>query len=219
MDRVCAGCNRNLPQTSYTANQWSKGEGWSRCAGCVHGHYSDNPDIHHSDSGRYNQSCDATFAHYALDHPFASGAFRWVAQGTYTSGTRNGQPCVAKWFKSGAVFEEDYFALDIKAVDKALELVNRFNQLNIINKTVKINVPGVWECTDDNGYGSNDWAGQKVLCEPFIQNYCKFNSNTGWSDDTHAWAQAMQALSRTYGPNPSFSAAAGHSPRDNVVTN
>ena len=48
-----------------------------------------------------------------------------------------------KWFKTGAVFEEDYFALDIKAVDRALEIVNRFNELNIVNKTVKINVPSV----------------------------------------------------------------------------
>jgi len=37
-----------------------------------------------------------------------------------------------------------YFALDIKAVDRALETVNRFNELNIVNKTVKINVPSVW---------------------------------------------------------------------------
>ena len=195
MGRVCADCARDLPQTSYTANQWSKGVGWSRCAGCVHGHFSDNPASQQSDSGRHNNSNLATFSHDALDNPFASGAFRWVAQGSYSSGPRFRQACVAKWFKTGAVFEDDYFALDIKAVNKALELVNRFNQLNIVNKTVKINVPEVWSFEDDC---RDDWAGQKVLCEPFIQDYQKFNSNTGWNDDSRAWGQVMQALSRRY---------------------
>lgn len=40
--------------------------------------------------------------------------------------------------------DSDYFTLDIKAVDKALEIINHFNQLNILNKTVKVNVPEVW---------------------------------------------------------------------------
>lgn len=56
-------------------------------------------------------------------NPFASGAFRWVAKGVYTSGARSDHACVLKWFKTGAVFEDDYFALDIKAVDRALEIV------------------------------------------------------------------------------------------------
>jgi hypothetical protein len=127
----------------------------------------------------------------ALENPFASGAFRWVAKGRYISGPRNGQACVAKWFKSGAVFSDDYFTLDIKAVNKALEIVNRFNQLNIISKVIKINVPEVWHFED----GSDEWAGQRHLCEPYIQNYQKFNSNTGWNDDSTAWGEVMQALS------------------------
>ena len=143
MGCVCADCRRDLPQTSYTSSQWSKGLGLSRCASCVHSHSSDTPATQQSDSGRYNDSDNATFSHDALNNPFASGAFRWVAKGVYTSGARSGQACVLKWFKTGAVFEEDYFALDIKAVDRALEIVNRFNELNIVNKTVKINVPSV----------------------------------------------------------------------------
>ncbi|KAL2178438.1 kinase-like domain-containing protein [Thermothelomyces heterothallicus CBS 202.75] len=190
MGRVCADCGRDLPQTSYTSNQWSKGLGLSRCAGCVHGHSSDTPATQQSDSGRYNDSDKANFSHDALNNPFASGAFRWVAKGVYTSGARSGQACVLKWFKTGAVFEDDYFALDIKAVDRALEIVNRFNELNIVNKTVKINVPSVW--VSDK---TSSRAGQKALVEPFIQNFRKFNSNTGWKDDWGAWPQVMQALS------------------------
>ncbi|KAI0128230.1 kinase-like protein [Hypoxylon sp. NC0597] len=189
--RECVSCGRNLPRSSYTANQFSKGPGQSRCAGCVHGHPADIPSAGEFDSGRYNISHRASFTNQALNNPFSQGAFRWVAKGSYTLGTRSGQACVAKWFKTGAVFEADYFTLDIKAVDKALEIVNRFNKLNIVNKAVKINVPAVWTF-DEN---SEERAGQNVLVEPFIQNYQKFNSNTGWADESMAWGEVMQAIS------------------------
>lgn len=191
MSRVCADCGRDLPRTSYTANQWYNPLGPSRCVGCVHGHFSDTPATQQSDSGRYNGSENATASDYDLDNPFASGSFRWVAKGVYTSGARSGEPCVLKWFKTGDVFEAEYFALDLKAVDKALEIVNRFNQLNIVNKVVKINVPSVWRFLEPASR-----AGQKALVEPFIQNYKKFNSNSGWNDESGPWPQVMQALSR-----------------------
>ncbi|KAH7145564.1 kinase-like domain-containing protein [Dactylonectria estremocensis] len=190
--RDCADCGRDLPRSSYTANQYAKGVGVSRCASCVHGHPSDTPSAQQSGSGRYNISNSGTVPYHALENPFAQGAFRWVAKGTYDSGTRKGQACVVKWFKTGAVFEADYFTLDIKAVDKALEIVNRFNELNIIDKNIKVNVPGIWTFTED---GDDEWAGQRHLCEPFIQNYQKFNSNSGWNDDSRAWGEVMQALS------------------------
>ncbi|KOS21220.1 Alpha-protein kinase vwkA [Escovopsis weberi] len=102
------------------------------------------------------------------------------------------QACVLKWFKTGGVFEADYFTLDIKAVAKALDIVNKFNELNIVNKRIKINVPQVWQFTQNAG---EEWAGQKHLVEPFIEGYQKFNSNTGWMDDSLPWGEAMQALS------------------------
>ncbi|KAH7007203.1 kinase-like domain-containing protein [Ilyonectria destructans] len=190
--RDCADCGRSLPRSSYTANQYSKGVGVSRCASCVHGHHSDTPSARQSNSGRYNISHSAEISYDDLEDPFAEGAFRWVAEGTYTSGPRRGQPCVVKWFKTGAVFEADYFTLDIKAVDKALEIVNRFNELHVVNKRIKINVPSVWQFNDDV---RDEWSGQRHLCEPFIQNYQKFNSNTGWNDDSMGWGEVMQALS------------------------
>ncbi|KAG8406632.1 hypothetical protein J3459_010637 [Metarhizium acridum] len=192
MGRECATCGRNLPQSSYTANQYAKGPGVSRCTQCVHGHYSDTPSARQSDAGRFNNSTSAFIPVTALEEPFAQGAFRWVAKGTYSAGPRKGQACVVKWFKSGAVFSKDYFDLDVKAVDKALEFVNAFNQLGIINKIVKINIPEVWQFNDDI---YSERSGQKVLCEPFIQNYQKFNSNSGWRDETRVWGEVMQALS------------------------
>ncbi|TWU77261.1 hypothetical protein ED733_003122 [Metarhizium rileyi] len=148
--------------------------------------------LEQSDGGRFNNSSTASISNSALETPFAQGAFRWVAKGIYCAGPRRGQPCVAKWFKTGAVFSTDYFTLDIKAVDKALEIVNKFNQLGVINKLIKINVPEVWSFNEDS---SSNWSGQNVLCEPFIQNYQKFNSNTGWNDESKAWGEVMQALS------------------------
>ncbi|KAI5863733.1 kinase-like domain-containing protein [Durotheca rogersii] len=190
--RECAACGRILPRSSYTANQYAKGAGLSRCASCVHGHHSDAPSAAPSDSGRYNISYSSTVTYDALENPFAQGAFRWVAKGTYTDGPRYGEACVVKWFKTGAVFEADYFALDIKAVNKALELANLFNELRVVDKSVKVNVAAVWKFTDNV---AADWAGRMVLCEPFIQNYQKFNSNTGWNDDSRVWGEVMQALS------------------------
>ncbi|RSL83082.1 hypothetical protein CEP51_004713 [Fusarium floridanum] len=151
--RECADCGRHLPRSSYTANQYSKGVGVSRCASCIHGHPSDTPSAQQSNSGRYNISNSAFVPRYALENPFAQGSFRWVAKGSYSSGTRQGQACVVKWFKTGAVFEADYFTLDIKAVDKALEIVNRFNELNMIDKDQD-------QCTCYHVSG-----GQFVLCD------------------------------------------------------
>ncbi|KAL6881152.1 kinase-like protein [Trichoderma novae-zelandiae] len=189
--RVCISCNRYLSRSCYTNHQWAKGIGLSRCFHCVQG-LPNLPVDEELDAGRYNSSNDARLSYYALRNPIAEGSFRWVAKGSYTSGPRRKQACVAKWFKTGAVFSDDYFKYDILAVDKALEIVNRFNQLDVIDKEVKINVPRVWTFNDDC---EEEWVGQKALVEPYIQNYQKFNSNTGWNNESTAWGKAMQALS------------------------
>ncbi|KHO01337.1 MHCK/EF2 kinase [Metarhizium album ARSEF 1941] len=186
MDSECAVC---VHRSSYTANQHARGPGLWRC---VHCHYSDASCARQPDGGRFNNSTTAVVTRSALERPFAQGAFRWVAKGRYSSGPRQGQACVFKWFKAGSVFSQDYFNLDMKGVDKALEFVNTFNQMGIINKVIKINVPQVWQF---NHSSDSEWSGQKVLCEPFIQNYQKFNSNSGWHTETRAWGEVMQALS------------------------
>ena len=60
-----------------------------------------------------------------------------------------------------------------------------------MDKTVQVNMPQVWRF----GKGRTRWSERKVLQEPFIENYQKFNSNTGWSDDSTPWPRVMQALS------------------------
>lgn len=127
------------------------------------------------DTGRRNNSSTASYNVRDLEKPFAQGAFRYVAKGIYTDGERKGQTTVCKWFKTGIVFENSFFEYDIKAVYKALAIVESFNAARIIEKTVRINLPEVWRFNDDATGGR---AGSKVLSEPYIENYQKFNSST-----------------------------------------
>lgn len=143
------------------------------------------------DAARRNNASQAEFCHEDLENPFAEGRFRRVARGVYRKGQRRGQPCVCKWFKSGSVYEYSFFKEDTKAVDTALKIVRRWNAARIIDKTVRVNKAEVWEWTT---LGSN-CKGQKTLIEPFIKNYQKFNSNTGWYDGSLPWPRVMQALS------------------------
>ncbi len=126
-----------------------------------------------------------------LSYVYAQGAFKNVYKGKYTNGPRKKQACVCKLFKSGSVFKDAYFANELKVVDKALEVVNRFNKVRFINKSIWLNQPAIW--TFEKG---SSRAGEKNLIEPMIENFEKFNSNTGWTPDySTAWSDVMQALS------------------------
>ena len=186
-NRQCASCNRVLDGSSYSNNQWRKAVGVSRCHSCVNGGGGGGSGggggVDHTQTARRNNATQASFQSYDLDHPFAEGGFRWVAKGVYAVGNRAGQACVCKWFKSGAVYEETFYDLDIKATTLALEIIGSWNQANRINRLVQINTPEVWTFQQTDSQNDN-WAGRKVLQEPFIQNYQKFNSNTGWADDS-----------------------------------
>lgn len=196
--RRCVSCGRNLDSSSYSRNQWCKPVGLGRCHACVNGNFqqqgNSNAYIDRAcQSARRNNATTASFNNYALQNPFAEGGFRWVAKGTYTEGNRAGQACVCKWFKTGATFEAAFFDLDIKAGNKALEIIEAWNRNNLVDKLIQINIPEVW--TFDSNCSLTNWAGRKTLQEPFIQNYQKFNSNTGWADDSTPWPRVMQALS------------------------
>eukprot|EP00475_Leptophrys_vorax_P013394 TRINITY_DN1978_c0_g1_i1.p1 TRINITY_DN1978_c0_g1~~TRINITY_DN1978_c0_g1_i1.p1 ORF type:complete len:253 (-),score=52.77 TRINITY_DN1978_c0_g1_i1:36-764(-) len=141
-------------------------------------------------SARTNQSTEATFKEDDLTHPFAEGAFRYVAHGVYVNGPREGSLAVCKWFKVGFSFEETFFDQDIRAVQKALWIIDRWNDSHFIDKKVILNIPGVWTFTD-----GNNRTGHKCLIEPFIEHWEKFNSNSGWVNSGTNWRDVMQALS------------------------
>lgn len=135
---------------------------------------------------------DASSASYD-NQLFASGTFKLVYKGIYTGGVREGQACVVKVFKTGSVYEESYFQQELDICDATALIVDAFNQQQHINRTIYVNTPAVWEQT---GGGFSNTIGQKLLVEPMIENFEKFNSNSGWVSATGAaWADAMQALS------------------------
>jgi len=136
------------------------------------------------DFARRNNS---TKAHADLTKVYAVGGFKNVYKAEYTEGDRKGEECVVKLFKSGSVYEASYFAVELKIVAKALELINKFNSDRIINKEIWLNEPAVWIFETTKQY---------CLIEPMIANFEKFNSNTGWTpNEISPWIEVMQALS------------------------
>ena len=193
MSRHCASCGRLLCRDSFSKNQWTKPIGVSRCHACVHGTSGANePPLPPKQSERHNNASQATFKYHALRKPFAQGSFRWVAQGVYTNGEREGEKCVCKWFKEGSVYEEEFYADDLKAVEKAKHIIKEWNARDFVDKPVVLNIPEVWTFEHD---GLSHFSGARTLQEPFIENYQKFNSNSGWADSSVPWARVMQALS------------------------
>jgi Alpha-kinase family len=142
-------------------------------------------------SVRRNRSTVAEFDTSALISPFAQGGFRFCAEGEYTEGPRAGKKAVGKWFKVGHVIESEFFDLDIRAMEKAVELVAKWNEQCYIEESIRVNVPEVWTF-DASDFFLED---TKVLVEPFIENYQKFNSNSGWVAPSTPWSEVMQALS------------------------
>ena len=141
------------------------------------------------DTARCNYCFSASIT-YALSHPSASETFRWVAKESYASGARSGEACVTKWFKYGHYFEETFFNEDIKAIEKAIDIVSQFNQSNTIDNNIEVNRAEVWTFTDS----SVSWSGRKSLMDTYIVHWVKFNSNSGWTDDSTLWGEDMQPI-------------------------
>mmetsp|Transcript_9375 Transcript_9375/g.16609 ORF Transcript_9375/g.16609 Transcript_9375/m.16609 type:complete len:554 (+) Transcript_9375:86-1747(+) len=122
----------------------------------------------------------ATSATYSRE-PEWEGEHRLVARGKYTKG-RSGE-CVVKWFKSGTVFEDTFWQKDLNAVQKAAEIVDAFNLTGRVKDTIFINRPAVWIQCETHA---------KLLVEPMLADFRKFNSNTGFVNEG---CDIMQALS------------------------
>jgi len=122
-----------------------------------------------------------------LSRVYSYGTFKLVYKGSYTRGPRKNQACVSKLFKSGSVYEDSFFATELDVISAAMNIVEKFNQEQFIDRHIFLNEPTVWEYEHD---------GQRNLVEPFIKDFQKFNSNSGWRDDDGTpWNLVMQALS------------------------
>ncbi len=126
-----------------------------------------------------------------LERPFARGTFRSVARGVYTDGPRRGRRCVIKWFHGKRIADDVAFSNDMKVMATTREVLRRFNSERIIPQRISLNANDVWMFYE-GGFGRK---GRRVLVEPFLENYRKWNSNNGWVDTSSTWAQIMQSLS------------------------
>lgn len=84
---------------------------------------------------------------------------------------------------------DQFFTDDIKAVAKTIQIVDAFNSGGFIDRDIKVNECEVWVISD------GPRRGERHLLEPFIENFEKWNSNSGWTDSSTPWPRVMQALS------------------------
>ncbi|KAM0192458.1 hypothetical protein ACHAPC_001795 [Botrytis cinerea] len=140
----------------------------------------------------HRRTNNSTKAEIVTSQIFASGTFKNVWAGHYTEGDRKGQPCVSKEFKTGSVYEKHYFHEELEIIRRTQEIVDDFHTASIIpGREIIVNTPAIW--TYENSAGTK--AGHKSLVEPMIENFEKFNSNTGWTGQETVWNDAMQAPS------------------------
>lgn len=180
-NRVCAGCRENLSQDSFSSNQWYKPVGVSRCRLCV----QENVSREGIGCGTRRSNESSRRATFDWDI-YASGSFRHVVLGQYTGGPRTGQRAVAKYFKPEYQdMSISFFNSDEAAVEKALHLISSFNNAGFVRKTIRLNAPEQWTL-----------RGLTMFVEPYIDNFEKFNSNSGWvSRQSGEWYEVLQALS------------------------
>ncbi|KAK1753828.1 alpha-protein kinase 1 [Echria macrotheca] len=194
MQRICNQCNRTLPRAAFTTSQWAKGAALCRCIGCVHGHPEDNPDSVPSDSACYIYLCPFispwAFLHdnETLSQIFGIGSRRKVFKAVYSGY----EQCVGKFLKTGMFQDHGLFHSDMKTARKAVEILNLFNQLKIIDRTIRFTVPQFW--TFQTTCKEFRWV--DGLMEQYLGGFRKFNSNTGWTCEPGSeWGEMLQALS------------------------
>jgi hypothetical protein len=121
-------------------------------------------------------------------YPFAKGSFKHCFEAKYDDGDRRGQTLVVKEFLTGSVTEDYFYLEEMNIVRDTEEIVRAFNMSGVLgrNKTVKVNRPDI---------ATHFRSGRKYLVEPHIEEFRKFNSNTGWAVNRTESGQAMQALS------------------------
>ena len=184
--RDCVECGKKrLFVSEISLEEWRKGPDASVCNKCIISAATKLTE-------RQNRATAAEYYDDDLEKPFAKGAFRYVAKGVYSEGERKGQPCVCKWFKNNKL-ESSYLEAEIETAKEAIRIVSDWNATKFVDRVVRVNLPEIW--TFDSNDGGKGWAGRTVFQEPFIENYEKFNSNTGWANNGSHWARVMQAIS------------------------
>lgn len=125
---------------------------------------------------------------FYIHNKIGEGEFKIVVQGNYTP---SGRPKVNKFLKSGTVFDDSLFLDDLRAARKSLQIIDAFSHYLsstfAMSVRIQLNVPECWMQT------AGDKKDQRMLVEPFIENFKKWNSNT--MEERTAEAAVANALS------------------------
>lgn len=74
--------------------------------------------------------------------------------------------------RRGVVFESEFYHADLEVVKVATRIITEWNKETFITPLIRLNQPAIWV-----GQPGCSIEGQRMLVEPLIQNYTKFNSN------------------------------------------
>ena len=78
-------------------------------------------------------------------------------------------------------------------METARDIVRAFNEQGLISKTIKVN-----DCAVNTVIRGPEGVGSKVLIEPWLPNFAKYNSNNGWKDESNKSMQALSHFSYEY---------------------
>jgi Alpha-kinase family len=115
------------------------------------------------------------------------GAFRDCFLGTYVGGNRNQQEAACKRFKPRfRIVESEYFAADFRIADRVIEYAEEWNGF----------CPDRREIIVSRGDLHKSNSGIQYLVEPYIRDFTKFTSNSGWIAPGQGWdILALEAFS------------------------
>jgi len=114
-----------------------------------------------------------------LSHVIGEGSFRTCLAGIYVGGNRNGQHAACKRFKRQfRNLEDEFFAYDFKVLEKVAMIATDWNEFCDHGNEILINSGTIHKSNSKIQY----------LVEPFIKDYERFTSNTGWIGDPDDWA-------------------------------
>jgi hypothetical protein len=193
--RVCASCGVNKGFDGYSKMQWCKDMGVAVCKECfdADGRRIIQKPLPKPPPEKEGRPPAFTCDH--LDHPIAEGKYRFIAPAMHLTGPRNGMPCVVKWFKSGKILESKFFEMDMKVLrKKAPDFLIAWNEQKFIPEEIITTVPAFYQF--DRTQMDTQRGRRPVLYEPYIKDFQKFNSNTGWVPEQETrWSRIMQAVS------------------------
>ncbi|CAD7936050.1 unnamed protein product [Amoebophrya sp. A120] len=131
---------------------------------------------------------------FVEDAQIGEGQYKYVVRGEYRGGDYDGRPNVCKFLKKHTVFDDRLWLDDVRACERALAVIAAFHKyLHETNKpkaSIKLNIPQVWRQSSE-GAKKN----QLMLVEPFLDNFSKFNSNTGACKKDESIMQALSHFS------------------------